>query len=129
MAVPAASGIIRVPSILCVTATGAAAAAVTATLAAIASQYHLITMIVIQKFATALLTAAATPIIVTSTNLPAAMTFNFPADAAAQGTLVTLVLDFSSPLASAVLNTNTTIVCPATTAIIWNVGVYYYSTT
>lgn len=110
-----------------VTAVGAAAAAVTLTLPAPgAGLRQYITYLSINRFATALLTAAATPVTVTTTNLPGSMAFSFAADAAAQGTLDRWREDFSYPLASSAQNTATTIVCPATTAVIWRVTAGYY---
>jgi hypothetical protein len=74
-------------STLAITATGAAAASVTATLPApAAGLFHYITSIQIVKFATALLTAAAAPVVVTTTNLPGSLAFSFSAAASAQGT-------------------------------------------
>jgi hypothetical protein len=112
---------------LLVTATGAAAAAVTLTIAAPGvglRQY--ITYLSINRFAAALLTAAATPVIVTTTNLPGSLAFSIPAEAAAQGTLDRWREDFAFPLMAAAQNTATTIVCPVTTGVIWRVTAGYY---
>lgn len=109
------------------TNTGAAAAAVTLTLAAPgAGLRHYLTYLRIQKFATALLTAAATPVIVTTTNLPGSMAFSLPADAAPQGSTYSYQEDFAYPIAASAQNTATTIVAPATTAIIWRVSAGFY---
>lgn len=109
------------------TATGASGAAVTLTLAAPgAGLRHYITNILIDRHATALLTAAATPVIVTTTNLPGSRAYSIPADAAAQGTVSRLQETFPRPLASSAQNTNTTIVCPTTTATIWRVTADFY---
>jgi hypothetical protein len=116
----------RIPATLTVTATGAAAAAVTLTLAAPgAGMYHYIDSIKIDHFATALLTAAATPVLVTSTNLPGSPVINFRADAAPQGTLTTSIIQCGMPLRSTAANTATTVVCPATTAVIWRATAVY----
>ena len=105
----------------------AAAAAVTLSLAAGgAGFFHYITRLVMQRFATAALTAAATPIVVTTTNLPGSKAFSFPADAAAQGVVAQEVLEPTVPIRSSAANTATTIVCPATTAVIWRVTADYY---
>lgn len=110
-----------------VTATGAAAAAVTLTLAAPgAGLRHYITNILIDRHATALLTAGATPVIVTTTNLPGSRAYSIPADAAAAGTVSRLQETFPRPLASSAQNTATTIVCPTTTATIWRVTADFY---
>ena len=111
---------------LIVTATAAAAAAATATIPAVAGMRHYIDRIDVTKFASALLVAAAAPVLVTTTNIPGSPVFTFPADAAAQGTAVQQNLDFSaSGMAATALNTATTVVCPATTSIIWRVTVAY----
>lgn len=104
------------------TATGAAAAAVTLTIGAPgAGLRHYITYLRIVRFASALLTAGTTPVLITTTNLPGALTFSFPADAAAQGTVFAYQEDFNFPVAASAQNTATTIVCPATTGVIWRV--------
>jgi hypothetical protein len=109
-------------------ATGASAAAVTLTLTAPgAGLRHYLTYLVIERHATALLTAAATPVIVTTTNLPGSLAFSVPADAAAQGTVNVKQRDFRLPLASSAQNANTTIVCPATTATIWRVEAGFFA--
>lgn len=109
------------------TNTGAAAAAVTLTLAAPgAGLRHYLTYLSVNRFATALLTAAATPVLVTTTNIPGSLVLSFPAEAAAQGTLFPWREDFAFPVATSAQNTATTIVCPATTAVIWRVTAGYY---
>lgn len=108
-----------------VTATGAAAAAVTLTLPAVAGKFHYITEIQVVKFATALLTAGATPVLVTTTNLDGAPALSFTAAASAAGTSEVQQFEPALPIRSAVVNTATTIVCPATTATIWRVTVFY----
>lgn len=109
------------------TATGVSGAAVTLTLASPgAGLRHYITYLSINRFATALLTAAATPTIVTTTNLPGSLAFSIPADAAAQGVVYPWREDFAFPLAASAQATATTIVCPVTTAVIWRVTAGYY---
>lgn len=109
------------------TAVGAAAAAVTLTLVAPgAGLRHYLTYLSINRFASALLTAGAAPVTVTTTNLPGSIAFSFPADAAAQGTIDRWREDFAYPIASSAQNTATTIVCPATTGVIWRVTAGYY---
>lgn len=109
------------------TAVGAAAAAVTLTLATPgAGLRHYLTYLSINRFASALLTAAAAPVTVTTTNLPGTLALSFAADAAAQGTLDRWREDFTYPLTSSAQNTATTIVCPATTGVIWRVTAGYY---
>ena len=109
------------------TAVGAAAAAVTLTLAAPGlGLRHYITYLSINRFASALLTAAAAPVTVTTTNIPTGLAFSFGAEAAPQGTLDRWREDFAFPLATTAQNTATTIVCPATTAVIWRVTAGYY---
>lgn len=114
------------PANLSITATGAAAAAVTATLPAVAGQFHYITGIEIEAYSTVARTGSATPVLVTSTNLPGNNVFTF-ASAAAIGTSDTKLLTVSNPYKSSVVNTATTIVCPATTSVIWRINIYYFS--
>jgi len=109
------------------TATGASGAVVTLTLTSPgAGLRHYVTYVSINRYAAALLTASATPVVVTTTNFPGALAFTFPADAAALGTLFQLQEDFTYPIASSALATNTTIVCPATTGVIWRVSAGFY---
>ena len=108
------------------TATGASGAAVTLTLAAPgAGLRQYITYIRIARVATALLTAAATPVIVTTTNLPGSLAFSVQADAAAQGVIYAYQEDYAYPLAASAQNTAVTIVCPVTTGVIWRVTAGY----
>ncbi len=110
------------------TATGAASAAVTLTLAAPgAGLRHYLTFLTIDRVASALLTAAATPVVVTTTNLPGSLAFSLPADAAAQGTSFVLHKDYAFPMASSAQNTATTIVCPVATGVIWRVTAGFYA--
>lgn len=109
------------------TTLGTAGAATTLTLAAPgAGLRHYLTYFEITRFATALLTAAAAPVNVTTTNLPGSLAFSFPADAAAQGTVDRWREDFAYPIASSAQNTATTIVCPATTSVIWRITAGFY---
>lgn len=109
------------------TTVGTAGAATTLTLTAPgAGLRHYITYLSINRFATALLTAGAAPVTVTTTNIPGSLAFSFAADAAAQGTLDRWREDFTYPIAASAQNTNTTIVCPATTNVIWRVTAGFY---
>jgi hypothetical protein len=105
-----------------VTATGAAA--VTLTLPAVPSQFHYITLIEIEAYSSSNRTGVATPILVTTTNLPGTPAFTF-ATAGAIGTTDTKVYVHAQPFRSVTVNTATTIVCPATAGVIWRVNVWY----
>lgn len=106
---------------------GAAGAAVTLTIAAPGvGLRHYLTYLSVNRFATALLTAAAVPVTVTTTNIPSGLALSFPAEAAAQGTLFPWREDFAMPLMATAQNTATTFVCPATTGVIWRVTAGYY---
>jgi hypothetical protein len=112
---------------LIVTSVGASGAAVTLTLPAPgAGLRQYLTYLSINRFAAALLTAGAVPVTVTTTNLPGSLAFSVPADAAAQGTLFPWREDFAFPVAASAQNTAVTIVCPATTSVIWRVTAGYY---
>jgi hypothetical protein len=111
---------------LLVTATGAAGAAVTATIPSVAGLRHYIDFVQVIKFNAAALTAAAAPVLVTTTNIPGAPVLNFSAGAEAQGTDVLRELDFGGQgMAATALGTNTTVVAPATTGLLWRINVAY----
>jgi hypothetical protein len=109
------------------TAVGASGAAVTLTIASPgAGLRHYLTYLSITRYAAAVLTASATPVTVTTTNLPGALAFTFPADAAALGTVDRWREDFAYAIASSAQATATTIVCPVTTGVIWRVTAGFY---
>jgi hypothetical protein len=113
------------PDDLAVTATGAAAAAVTLTIPAVGGQFARIKSLTIAMYSSAARTGSATPVVVTSTNLPGSMAWTFPS-AGAIGTITEKVLDFGAGgLRASAANTNTTIVCPGTANVIWRVTATY----
>lgn len=112
---------------LSVTATGAAAAAVTLTLPAVVGLFHNISYLSITAYTTVARVGSATPVLVTTTNLSGSPAFTF-ASAAAVGTTDIKSFDFPQPVKSSVANTATTIVCPATASIIWRINLFYSTT-
>ena len=109
-----------------VSVTAAASTALTATLpAAAAGQFHYITSIEIQRYASAALTGAAAPVVVTTTNLPGTLAWSFDT-AAAIGTSQIQAFAFSSPIKSSVAATATTFVAPLFTGAIWRITINYY---
>ena len=106
------------------TATAASGSAVTLTIPAVKERFHYITHIAIQAYSTAARTGSATPVIVTSTNIPGSPAWTFTT-AAAIGTTDIKTIEPTNPIRSSVANTATTIVCPATTGVIWRVQVFY----
>lgn len=103
-----------------ITATGVTGAGVTLTLPASPGKFHNIAYLEINAYSTAARTGSATPIVVTTTNLGSAFTFS---TAAAIGTTDKQILE--QLIKSSVANTATTIVCPATTGVIWRVNCFY----
>lgn len=89
--------------------------------------FHYITRLVIQRHAAALLVAAATPVIVTSTNLAGAMAFSIPADAAPAGSVYNEPIAIDQPIRSSVANTATTIVAPILANGIWRISANWYN--
>jgi hypothetical protein len=87
---------------------------------------HYLTYLSINRFAAAALTAAATPVTITTSNLPGSLAFTFEADGAALGTMVRWREDFAFPLAATSANSATAIVCPATVGVIWRVTAGFY---
>lgn len=109
------------------TATGASGAAVTLTIASPGTGLRpYLTYLSINRYAAAVLTASATPVVVTTTNIPTSLAFTFPADAAALGTIDRWREDFAYPIATSAQATATTIVCPVTTGVIWRVTAGYF---
>ena len=111
---------------LSVTVTGAADTAVTLSVPSASGLFHYITQIEIIKYVTAAITANAAPIIVTTTNLPGAMDFNFRR-VGAVADAETAVYNFAAPLQSSAVTTATTIVFPAVTGVKWVARVTYYT--
>lgn len=110
-----------------VTATGAAAAAVTLSLPSPgAGLRHYITYLSANRFASAALTAGAAPTLVTTTNIPGALVLSLSTEGAAQGVLLPWREDFAYPVAVSSMATATTIVAPATTGVIWRLTAGYY---
>ena len=111
---------------LFVTATAAASSIVTLIIPAPpAGQRIFIERISVTRFAAALLTAAATPYTVTTTNLNGSPAWDFDASAAAQGTIDRLVLSSAFPISSQTAASAVTIVGPATTSVIWRITAAY----
>lgn len=108
------------------TITAAVGVAATLTLASPgAGLRHYLTYLRLVRIASAALTAAATPIIVTTTNLPGSMAFSMQADAALQGVIFDYQESFNYPIAAVAQNTATTIVAPVTTGVIWRISAGY----
>jgi hypothetical protein len=108
-------------------ATAATGVGVTVTLPAVASQFHYISFIEIVKYFTVANAASATPLVITTTNLPGSLAFSFGQPLGTIGTTDTRIYNPNSPLHSSVVNTATTIVAPATTGIIWRINVFYFA--
>ncbi len=120
------AGIAR-PSALTATQTGNSGAAVTLTLAAVAGQFHYITHIRIQLYAAAARAGSATPVVVTTTNLPGSLAYTFET-AQAIGTSIERVTELAgNPLKSSAVGVATTIVCPVATTGIWRITAHYYA--
>ena len=120
------TAILARPSTLLVTATGAASAAVTATLPLVTGLRHILDFISIIRSATVALTAAAAPVVPTTTNIPGALAFTFGSDVAGVGIDKEVRTDFgSSGLACTAMSTATTVVCPVYTGVIWRITVGY----
>lgn len=114
------------PASLCVTVAGAAGAAATATLPAVAGLRHYLTGCVITRSASVALTPGAVPTLVTTTNIPGAPVVTFGASADAQGVDNVKGISWGdSGLAATSAGVATTFVCPATTGVIWRVNVFY----
>jgi hypothetical protein len=112
---------------LLVTTTAAVATAATLTLAAPgAGLRQYLSFLRLERHAAATLTAAATPTIITTTNLPGSLAFSVPVEAAAQGSVYEKQFDFNAPLAASAQNTAATVVAPITTGVIWRLTAGYF---
>jgi hypothetical protein len=118
--------VLDVSADLGVTATGAAGAAVTLTLPAVAGAFHHIARLEIDLYTTVARAGAAAPVLVTTTNLPGSPVYLF-STAAAIGTTERLILEPDRPIRSSVVNTATTIVCPVVTSGLWRVTANYFA--
>jgi hypothetical protein len=114
-------------STLVQSATAATGVGVIVTLPAVVSQFHYITLIEIKKYFTVANAASATPLVVTTTNLPGSLAFTFGQPLGTVGTTDVEQWISGTPLKSSVVDTATTIVAPATTGIIWRINVFYYT--
>lgn len=115
----------QIPADLVQTGTAASGAGVTITLPAVVGSFHYITGLEIQQYAASAQTAAATPVIVTTTNM-GSQTYNFDT-ALAAGVSQRFQQQTMLPIKSAVIGTATVVTCPAIAGVIWNVNVRYYA--
>lgn len=115
------------PTTLLVTATGAVSAAVTATIPAVTGLRHYIDFIdVIATADAAIAAATATPLIITTTNLPGTPAITVGRPIMAIGDQRTYRFDPGSNGFGALLaGTATTVVCPVFTSVIWRINVGY----
>lgn len=112
---------------LAVTVTAATGVAATLTLPApAAGLFHYIDLIEIQLYATAARTGGATPILVTSTNLPGNPVWDFETGQAI-GTVIRQSSPFKNSLKSLLAATATTIVAPIATTGLWRITAYYHT--
>ena len=109
------------------TITAALSTAATLTLTAPgAGLRHYITGLRIERHAAATLVAGTTPVVVTTTNLPGALAFSIPLEAAAQGSVYEKVLDPVRAIMASAQNTATTIAAPLTSSVIWRLSATFY---
>jgi hypothetical protein len=113
-------------STLLVTSTAAVGVAVTATLPAVVGLRHYIDRIDIVRSATAALTAGATPVLVTTTNIPGNPAFTFGSDSGGVGVDKIQSIDFGATgMAATSAGTATTVIAPIYTGVIWRINVAY----
>lgn len=116
------------PANLLVTGTAAVNTALTATLPAVAGQFHYITGIELIKLYSVIGVASGAGVIVTTTNMPGSLAFTTEQLALAAGSASRVIAWFpSAPLRSSVLNTATTFVAPQQLQTIWRWNVFYYT--
>lgn len=107
-----------------ITAVGAAAAAVTATVPAPPSgQRTRVTFIEVVLYNTVARVGSATPVTVTTTGL-GGLTMTFPS-AGAVGTCERREYVLENPIDNGAQATAATVVCPATTSVMWRINLIY----
>lgn len=106
-------------------ATGSAGAVTTATCPLLGGSVHAIYGIEIVKFASATVALDTAPNLVVLNNVSGSPVFTVDAGAMVTGQAIRYYYDFPSPLISNTKNTNTTLVAPAVTGVIWRLNVFY----
>lgn len=116
-----------VPASLAVTATATAGTGVTLTLPAVTGQFHYITALTLQRYATAALTGAAAPVVVTSTNLPGSLAWTFDTAGAIGTSMIQKENYGGNPLRSSSAGVATTVVAANLTNAIWRFTATYFT--
>lgn len=125
-AIDALTQVEDLPSALGVTVTAAIGVAATLTLPAPGvGLFQIINYIEVVHFAGAVGIAAATPVLVTTTNLPGLPILSCRADAFLQGSREVHRIGGSRPIKATAANTTVTVVMPATTGVIWRANCSY----
>jgi hypothetical protein len=112
-----------IPATLSATQTAAVNTQTILTIPASAGLYTYITGLYITKFAAANLVAAATPVLVTTTNILSAPVFSFSAAADLQGTVEKTQIETKMKSA---LGSGVSVTAPATPNVIWRMNAIYY---
>ncbi|SRR5258706_6488833 len=111
-----------------ISSTGVSGAAITATIPSVPGSFHYINLVQVYMYSTAARTGGVTPVTVTTTNMRGAPSLLFDS-AGAAGTSQMREWRFSNSFKSQLAATATTIVCPATASVIWQVIVFGYAGT
>lgn len=115
------------PATLAVTGLSTANTILTVTLPAVAGQFHYITSIHVTRTCTAALVGSAA-LAITTTNLPGSLAYTAGNACVVGSTNNDLVLDLHNPLKSSVVNTATTVICPAAgAAVVCRITVLYFA--
>lgn len=114
-----------VPNDLIISTTAATGVALTATLPAVAANFHYIDAIEITLYSTLARTGSATPIVCTTTNLPGSFAVTWATAGVIGAADTRQLINANRPIKSSVVNTATTIVCPVVTGGLWRINVVY----
>ena len=116
-----------IPATLAITALSTANTSVTATLPAVAGQFHYIVSLHVTRTCTTALAGTAA-LAITTTNLPGSLAYTAGNACLVGTTNNDVVLDLHHPLKSSTVNTATTVVCPAAgAAVVCRVSVIYFT--
>jgi len=111
-----------------ISSTGVSGAAVTATIPVVAGNFHYINLVKVVMYNTAARTGGAVPVTITTTNMRGSPSMIFDS-AGNVGNSQEREWRFSNSFKSLLAGTITTIICPATPSVIWQVIVFGYAGT
>jgi len=117
------------PAATSVSATSTGGGTITLTIPATAGLFNYLCTLEIYMFcSTAIASPGSTPVLVTTTGITGTPTISFSYPVTSLGvTMEERIYNFASPLRGSAVNTALTVVCPATTGVLWRVNALYFT--